>query len=399
MKIGVFSDSYKPYTSGVVTSISTFREELTKLGHEIYIFAPKYPDYNEEEEGVYRYYSFPSPTNHDYTLAIPVLPGMNDVIKQLKLDIIHVHTPFIMGRVGMRFAKKLKLPMLFTYHTLYDQYVHYIPIAQHLARDVALKYSISFCNHCDHVIVPSTEVENILRNHNTISPVTVIPTGVPVEKFHYGDKDWLRKNYNNIPKDNKILLFVGRLTKEKNLEFLIRAFRKIKDSMTNTTLVITAQGPLENELKNMASALELSLDSDVIFTGALPFATLVNVYHSSDLFVFSSKTETQGLVLIEAMASGLPVVAISAYGVQDMVDHNINGFLTADDQDQFADSVVKLLKDSNLYEQFSNNAIEKADSLSSAKMAIRLESIYQQVYDEHHNRSSFSKIKRAQPLP
>ncbi|MDD2586436.1 MAG: glycosyltransferase family 4 protein [Syntrophomonadaceae bacterium] len=375
MKIGIFTDSYKPYTSGVVTSIATFKEELTRLGHNIYIFAPSYPNYEEKEENVYRYYSLPAPTNRDYTLAIPVYPGMNMLLKKLNLDIIHVQSPFTMGRVGMHYARRHDIPILFTYHTLYSQYAHYFPVAQDLAKEVAIKYSNNFCNQCDHVIVPSTEVEEILTKYKIKTPISVIPTGVPIQKFTKGDRNWLQEHFH-IPADRKVLLFVGRLTKEKNLEFLIKAFNQVKERKPLTTLVITAQGPIEGELKKLTTELGLSLKDDVVFTGALPFETLVNVYYSSDLFVFSSMTETQGLVLIEAMAAGLPVVAVRAYGVQDMVDSGKNGLLTECELDEFSDAICHVLNDEDLYNKFKLNALKKAESLSSTNMAKKVEKLY-----------------------
>lgn len=376
MKIGIFTDSYKPYTSGVVTSINTFKEELIRLGHEVFIFAPNYPNYEEAEDYVYRYYSLPAPTNPDYTLAIPVYPGIRNLLNRLELDIIHVHSPFTMGRVGLHYSKRYGLPLLFTYHTLYDEYVHYVPVAQDLARDVTIKYSNHFCNQCNHIIAPSAEVANRLRHYRIKTPVTVIPTGVPLHRFEQGDNNWLRQHYN-IPQENRILLFVGRLTREKNLEFLIEAFSRIKQNHPQTTLVLTAQGPLESDLKKLVLSLGLILERDVIFTGALPFDTLVNVYFSADLFVFSSVTETQGLVLIEAMAAGLPVVAVRANGVNDMVDNNVNGRLTACDIDEFSRAVGEVLSDTATYEYYKENALRKADKLSAQNMARKLEGVYE----------------------
>lgn len=378
MRIGVFTDSYKPYTSGVVTSISTFKEELIGLGHQIYIFAPSYPNFYEEEDKVYRFFSLPSPTNRDFTLAIPVHPGLNLTVKKLNLDLIHVHSPFTMGRVGLHYARKYKIPILFTYHTMYDQYIHYVPVAQDLAKEVTIKYSNNFCNHCNHIIVPSSEVKDMLDNYQIRTPISVIPTGVPVERLKNGERNWLQENYK-IPANNQVLLFVGRLTKEKNLEFLIQAFKKVKEVLPDTTLVLTAQGPLEADLKELAVKLELSLSTDVIFTGALPFESLVNVYHSADLFVFSSVTETQGLVLIEAMAAGLPVVAVRASGVNDMVDDGVNGILTDCDQDEFARAINLVMSDDELYQKLHRNALKKAQSLSSTNMALKLEGVYKKL--------------------
>lgn len=383
MRIGIFTDSFKPYTSGVVTSICTFRDELIKLGHEIYIFAPSYPNYQESEVNVFRYYSLPSPTNKDYTLAVPVYPGMNRLLRKLDLDIIHVHSPGTLGRVGMHYARRNRIPLVFTYHTLYDQYVHYVPIPQELAKEMTIKYSINFCNHCDQVIVPSKEVEEILKGQQIKTPISVIPTGVPLHKFSGSKNEWLRENYE-IPKQNKILLFVGRLTKEKNLDFLIKAFAMVKATMPDTTLAIIAQGPLESDLKKLVQKKGLSLQTDVIFTGALPFETLVEAYYSADLFVFSSVTETQGLVLIEAMAAGLPVVAVSAYGVQDMVDSGINGELTALELEEFSQAIVKVLSKQELYEKYQKNAILKADSLSATNMAKKLHDVYEDLDSKNY---------------
>lgn len=385
MRIGIFTDSYKPYTSGVVTSISTFKEELTRLGHEVHIFAPSYPNYTDTEENVYRYYSVPSPTNPDYTLAIPVYPGMNLLIKKLQLDLIHVHSPFTMGRVGVHYSRKYYLPLVFTYHTRYDQYVHYVPVAQDLAKDMTIKYSRQFCNNCDHVIAPSSEIRDMVEDTGVKTPVSVIPTGVPLYRFENGDDSWLRRHYS-IPKENKILLFVGRLTKEKNLHFLLDSFKLAREQLSNLTLVLTAQGPLESELKHYAKAMGFSLDRDVIFTGALPFDTLVHVYFSADLFVFSSLTETQGLVLIEAMAAGLPVVAVRASGVQDMVDHGVDGILTACDRQDLAEAICQVISDPHLYQRLQAGAIKKADLLSSRAQAIKLENVYQQLLDGKHYR-------------
>lgn len=382
MRIGIFTDSYKPYTSGVVTSITTFKEELTRLGHEVFIFAPSYPNDDDREEGVYRFYSLPSPTNPDYTLAIPVLPGLNMLIKRLNLDVIHVHSPFTMGRVGLRYSRKYGIPITFTYHTLYDQYVHYVPVAQDLAKELVVKYSNDFCNHCHHIIVPTAEVEQILKNHSIRTPITVLPTGVPLHKLQTGDSKWLKSHYP-IPAENKVLLFVGRLTREKNLEFLLQAFQQVKKQYPQTTLVLTAQGPMESELKRLTVRLGMELDRDVLFTGAVPFETLAHVYHSADLFVFSSVTETQGLVIIEAMAAGLPVVAVRAFGVQNMVDHMVNGLLTDCDLDEFSTAICTLLANDDLYERLRAQAFNKAYSLSSENMARRLEAVYQSLTERY----------------
>ncbi len=376
MRIGIFSDSYKPYQSGVVTSIFTFKEELERLGHEIFIFAPSYPGYSQEENGVYRFFSLPSPTNPDFTLAIPVLPGIASIIKNLELDLIHVQSPFTMGRVGQHYAHKYNLPLVFTYHTQYDQYVHYVPLAGELAREMTVKYSTRFSNNCDHIVVPSPEIKEFLNSSSVKTPISVIPTGVSLNKFSIGSSNWLRENYS-IGAGKKILLFVGRLTKEKNIEFLLQAFHSINRRKPETVLVLVARGPLEQNLRKMAG--ELGVSDNVIFTGALPFETLVNAYYSADLFVFSSMTETQGLVILEAMACGLPTVAVRASGVQDMVLSGIDGVLTGCDISEFSQAVCQVLDNPDIHSYYQQNSLKKAKELSSANMAKRMESLYMEL--------------------
>jgi 1,2-diacylglycerol 3-alpha-glucosyltransferase len=385
LNIGIFTDSYKPYTSGVVTSISNLKEEMIRLGHAVHIFAPKYPHYDEVEENVYRFFSVPSPTNPDYTLAIPVHPGMNLLVKNLELDIIHVHSPFTMGIVGLRYARKFNLPLIFTYHTRYDQYMHYFPVAQDLAKEVTIKYSSLFCNNCNYLIAPSVEIEAIIRGFEVKTPIAVIPSGVALEKFTGGEPGWLHRNFA-IPTNNRLLLFVGRLTQEKNLPFLIETFRIVKMERPQTTLVIVAQGPLEEELKNLVKSSNLSLQEDVVFTGALPFDSLIKAYYSADLFVFSSLTETQGLVLIEAMAAGLPVAAVRASGVQEMVDDGVDGLLTAADSNELAAAIEKILRDDNLHRYLAHNALQKAETLSSRNMALKVEKVYRDLISEPRER-------------
>ena len=391
MKIGIFTESYKPYTSGVVTSISTFKDELTRLGHDIYIFAPSYPNYDEEEDNVFRYFSIPAPTNPGYTLALPVHPGMLSLMKKLQLDIIHVHSPFTLGRVGLHYARKFDLPLLFTYHTRYDQYVHYVPMAKDLVKDVTIKYSRHFCNECDHIIAPSHEIESIIRSFLVTTPISVVPTGIPLDKFQGGDSGWLRRNYP-IPPHHRILLYAGRLSQEKNVPFLIESFCKIKRTRPDTTLVLVAGGPLEEELKDLVLSMGLS-EQDVVFTGQLPFESLVNAYYSSDLFVFSSLTETQGLVLVEAMAAGLPVVAVRASGVREMVRDGVDGLLTGEDRDEFAAAAIRILQDDRYYRHLQTNALHRAEQMSSRNMALKLLAVYEQLEGgEHHQSRHLRKI-------
>ena len=387
MRIGVFSDSYRPYTSGVVTSICTFKEELKNLGHETFIFAPSYRNYRDEEENVFRFFSVPSPSNPNYTLAVPLSPRVNMVAKKLDLDLIHVHSPFILGQIGARYSRNQGIPLVFTYHTLYDQYVHYVPVAQEIAREWANKYISSFSNRCDLVITPSMDIKKMIQNKGIKTPIEVIPTGVETRKFENGDPSWLRTRYN-IPAHRKICLFVGRLTREKNIDFLLRAFGKVKQEYSETCLVIIATGPLEKELKKMVINMGMTLNEDVIFTGFLPSNNLVDAYCGADIFTFASVTETQGIVLVEAMAAGVPPVVIKATGSQEMVENEKQGLVVEYNLDMFARQILRLLRDDELRKSFSAQAVIRASELSSRTMARKLERQYQLLIDEGRGNGS-----------
>jgi len=393
LNIGVFTDSYKPYTSGVVTSIGTFRDELERQGHTVHIFAPGYPYYRDREPNIHRFASVPAPGNPDYTLAIPVSPRIYALNKKLGLDLVHVHSPFILGLYGAKVARRYQLPLVFTYHTMYDQYVHYVPVARELARDVTVKYSRHFCNQCDLVIAPSSEVREMVGQHGIQTPVAVIPTGVPLRKFAQGDDEWLRRYYQ-IDKEKLICLFVGRLTKEKNIDFLLKAFREVRDEQPDAVLVIVATGPLEEELKALTVDLGLELGADVIFTGYLSNENLVNAYRGADLFTFGSVTETQGLVLIEAMAAGTPVVAIRAGGVPDMVEHEVDGLLTDYNQREFVEQIIRVLSDHDLRQRLKVGALTKASSLSAEVKAKELEARYIELVEgKQSDREHLNQVK------
>lgn len=378
MKIGIFTDSYLPYTSGVVRSIETFTEELTNTGHEVFIFAPSYRGCNQESR-VFRFSSIPSPTNRDFNLAVPFSIRLRPMIKKLDLDLIHVHSPFLLGRLGARYARRLGIPLVFTYHTLYEQYVHYVPIAQSITKELAQKMSRGFCNHCDAVIVPTGVIGSYLREIGVNTPINVVPTGINVAQFQSGDPDWLQRRFN-LPPGEKILIFVGRLGQEKNIGFLMDCFKVINRQVSNTRLVLVGSGPEEEDLKKRAN--DLGISSQVTFTGVLPPADVVHCYAGASIFVFSSVTETQGIVITEAKAAGLPVVAVRAFGVSEMVQDGVDGFLTELEPRQFIEKIILLLKDKQLYQEMSQKARQNAAELSTANCTATLINCYRQVIEK-----------------
>jgi 1,2-diacylglycerol 3-alpha-glucosyltransferase len=379
MKIGVFTDSYRPYVSGVVCSIDTFSRELMRRGHEIYIFAPRYPrNRGVSEVNIFRFPSFRTPFYPEFYIGLPLPWKAKKSVQEYNLDIIHVQSPFMIGYLGATFARKLGIPLIFTYHTLYDQYTHYIPFAGDLAQRAVISIARDFCNRCDAVVTPTGVIKKLIQSYGVTSPIVTIPTGIQTEHFRDGDPNFLRREFGMHPEE-KVLLYVGRLGKEKNLEYLMHIFQLVHQKRHDVTLALVGSGPEKDGLKSLAD--DLGISEKVLFTGLIPPAKVAGVYMSADIFVFPSITETQGLVLAEAMAAGLPVVAQAAYGSLAMVENGVNGYLCEEGKDHFAEQVVTLLSDPILRRKMGEAGKIRASRLSAEKMAIRLESLYQAMID------------------
>ncbi|MDD2554994.1 MAG: glycosyltransferase family 4 protein [Syntrophaceticus sp.] len=376
MKIGIFSDSYRPYVSGVVLSIETFSKELARLGHEIFIFAPDYPQVKGKESNVFRFPSFHTPINPEFYIALPIFKLAREYVSDIDFDLIHVHSPFTLGQVGIKTARHLDIPVVFTYHTLYDQYMHYAPLPGQITKAGMVKYTTNFCNRCNLVITPTGVIKEMIVENGVKKPVVSIPTGIYTDRFQNGDPDFLSKQFG-VPRNKQIFLFVGRIGKEKNLSFLLRAFAHIARQEKDAVLVLVGSGPEQRVLQN--SAADLGIGDKVIFTGKLHPETIAGAYSSADIFAFPSVTETQGLVLVEAMAAGLPVVAKAAYGSLAMVQDGVTGYLCKGDEQEFAEKALSILHDPERKIRMSAAALKRADELTADKMALRMESAYQAI--------------------
>lgn len=368
----MFSDSYRPYTSGVVRSLETFTLELNKTGNNVFIFAPNYPD-TEDEQGVYRFFSIPAPTNKEFTLAIPFSFSLYTKMKELKLDIVHIHSPFLLGRLGARWARRLGIPLVFTYHTLYDKYLHYVPLGQNITKGITERMTVDFCNQCDTIIVPTGIIKKLLLEKGVNVAIEVVPTGINTGDFKNADRNWLRAKYNIRP-ETKILLFVGRLGQEKNIDFILDSFHQVNQAISDIVLVLVGSGSEEDNL--LAKTKGLNLTNKVIFTGVLSKKDTTKCYAGADIFVFASVTETQGLVIAEAKAAGLPVVAVDAYGVSEMVRHGEDGYLLPLDLEQYTNCIKKLLLDDMHRETLGKQAVINAEELSAKNCTRKLIQVY-----------------------
>lgn len=390
VKIAVFTDSYRPYVSGVVRSIDTFTEEFLSMGHAVYIFAPRY--YTGSSQGqkgalqeehwgdglkVFRYWSVPVPTYAGFVLPVPISPSIDHVIRRLGVQIIHSHTPFLMGRLGAAVAKRHNLPLVFTHHTLYHEYVHYVPGIQGIARRLVLRHLARYCRRCQLIVAPTPMIQRFIADTYRIrTPIVSIPTGVDLSLFERADPTWLRRTYG-IGDDQKVLVFVGRMGREKNVDLLLDAFEIVHDARPDTVLVMVGDGPerarLEERVRNRG------LSPHVIFTGTLDKARVADVYAGSNLFFFASTTETQGLVTLEAMAAGLPVAAVDAQGTRDLVRHGRQGLLADATAPSLARQALAILGDADLMRRLAREARRRAAQFSSRQQSLRLLEAYEWV--------------------
>jgi len=389
MRIGIFSNCYLPTLNGVVVSIETFRKEMEKRGHEYFIFAPETKEYKDKNHShVFRYPSFTVPGQEYYPLAKPFSTSraIKDA-KKLKLDLIHTQHSLNFGTVGLRVARALDIPVVHTYHTLIAEYTHYIPLVSSLARKYIIANSRDYCNSCDQIVTPSSPMKRILRTYGVTSPIESIPTGISLDGFDdYYHKEILRAKWH-IPEHQKILLYLSRVAKEKNLSFLFKVMRRLvakrqkKFGRADVHLILVGGGP---ELKYYQQlALDWGLETHITFTDMMPKEKANRFYGAADIYVFPSITETQGIVITEAMAAGTPVVAVNKMGPTDLIENGVDGYLTSLNIDEFSGKIEKLLDDRDLRRKMGEKGRENAKKFSSLACALKMETIYEKTISRY----------------
>lgn len=382
MKILYVSDVYFPRINGVSTSIDTFRRELRARGHTVHLIAPDYYAPSDDESDILRVPARSLPMDPEdrlmrYGWAMKHLSRLHAE----KYDIVHVQTPFVAHYLGLNIAKKLGIPCVETYHTFFEEYFyHYIPfLPKSWLKAMARRISRRQGNSLDGMVIPSRPMLEVLRQYGVESHAEVIPTGLQPSSFIPGYGAVFRKKYG-ISEDRPVMLFVGRVAHEKNIGFLLQILQRVRQDRPDILFVIAGEGPALAGLE--AQTLEMGLSANVQFIGYLDRHTELNsCYQAGDIFVFSSRTETQGLVLLEAMAQGVPVVSIAEMGTRDVLREGQGVLIAKEDVEDFAGKVVRLLADQPAREALGAAGREYALTWSAGSMAERMVQFYQGVIE------------------
>lgn len=382
MKIGFVTGAYLPAPGGVTTSVVNFSNQLEELGHEVRVFCPEYPEEgSEEKKNVFRITSYYSPLLKDFRLTDPFQAARVFRKEFSELDIVHIHLPTIMSTPARWIASYYDVPIFLTYHTNLELYIrHYVPgVPRNVARSLTRFYTSRETQNGKKIFVPSPDMKELLGSYDLEPPIEVLPTGINLDTYDSGLEEIrsLREQFG-IGEEEKILLYVGRVGSEKNVGFLLDAFKNISRDFSPVHFVVVGGG--RGLGKVLARVSKMNSSQTIHFTGYVEDDDiLARYYQEADVFLFASLTETQGLVIAEALAAGTPVVAVDAPGVRDVLNRGKGGYLVPEEVTPFSKKVLSLLEDEELLAQKSKEAREVAEKFSAKTMAGKLLESYEEV--------------------
>jgi glycosyltransferase involved in cell wall biosynthesis len=377
----MFTNTYLPHVGGVARSVSMFESDLIKLGHKLLVVAPTFPEEKPGREKGSRVLRVPAIQNFngsDFSVSIPIPFIIDEEIDDFDPDVIHSHHPFLLGDAAMRVARRRQLPLVFTHHTLYEQYTHYVSTQSPTMKKFVIKITTAYANMCTHVVAPSKSIADLLKERGVKTPVTAIPTGVDCRAFENCDGPGFRKKFE-IPEKARVVGHLGRLAPEKNLDFLAKAVAEFMKEDPEAWFLVVGDGPEKKRIKKIFA--DQGIEKRLVLAGKQTGTALADAYDAMDIFAFSSKSETQGMVVTEAMAAANPVVALDASGVREVVRDGYNGRLLASGASfsDFAKALAQCFKDEEKMGQFKKNALKTARDLDRMNCASRLSKLYQDV--------------------
>ena len=379
MKIGLFSDTFYPEINGVATSVLTLHRELTRRGHEVHVFAPKCRGWESYQQDTVHYIaSAPLLVLKDRNVAFPG-PLTNWEATKLDFDIVHTNSEFVMGHFGRLVARANDSVLVHTYHTIWEEYTYYVThgVADEAARKVARKYSEWWCNRFDRIIAPTGKTLGLLYDYGVRTPMDIIPSGMDIARFaperHDTPERTARRGECGVQPGERVLLNIGRISREKNLEQVMRVFPRLHEQHPDVRLVIVGEGPMREHLTKMAA--ELGVEQHVTFTGPKPWEKIDQYYAIGDVFVSASHSETQGLTYVEAMASGLCVCAVNDECLRGVIQDGVSGILTGDEDEALLAGLLRAFSDEG--RQIARHAAKYAEPFGTEAFAARVEKCYE----------------------
>ena len=369
MRIGMMTDAYKPYVSGITNYIDLNKRYLEEAGHEVYVFTFSEPDHVDDEPRVIRSPGLPL-ADTGFFLSLRYSREAKKLLQTM--DVVHVHHPFLSGRLALHYCRPSQIPIIFTNHTRYDLYAQaYLPmLPEEVSEGLLQAYMPSFCEAVNLVISPSPGMEKILRELEVESHIEIVPNGVELTRFFQAEL-LPRADYGFI-EDDILLIYTGRLGPEKNLEFLLQAFAGVVQAVENARLLLVGDGPLKEDLKELAKNLRIT--DSIQFAGLIPYNNMPGYLAMCDAFVTASVTEVHPLSVIEAMGAGLPVMGIHSPGVGDTVEDGVTGFLSTADLPAFTAKLTRLCLQTQLRQKMGRAARKASNQYAierTTKMMLR----------------------------
>lgn len=391
MKIGLFTDTFSPEVNGVATSTLMLRDELRRKGHRVFVFTPTTPDAQNIEPGTFRLPSMPLFVLPSRRVGLFYHPRLADMIRHTGLDVVHTQTEFSLGIFGRTMASSMDTPHVHTYHTIYEDYTHYITrgLLDGQSKKAVRTFSRYYCNLCDRVLAPSDKTRDLLTSYNVTRPIDVVPTGVDTSKFDPAQYDAgeiaaLRRSLG-IGDERRVVLNVGRISKEKNLQMVLRGLPPFFKKHPEACMLLVGGGPYAATLQEIAK--EEGIEDRVIFAGEKPWESIGKYYALGDAFISASTSETQGLTYIEAMSAGLPVVAKADPCIDGLIENGKTGLLFVEQQ-QIAGALEKVLYDEHTARLVTEGARETARRNSVAAFGENVLAAYEAAIESHKRQTA-----------
>lgn len=398
MNIAMMTNNYKPFIGGVPISVERLAEGLRRQGHQVTIFAPDFEG-AKDEENVVRYRTFYRKPEKGIMVGTCLDPKIRRAFKEKRFDVIHVHHPIPAGEAALRLGEKYSIPVVYTYHTRYEEYLHHLlplrgrVLSRCMKEILVPEYLTAFMNRCDLVISPTAKMKEYLEEQNVKTNIAVLPTGLDQGSFVWDSRRTQEIRSEHGKGRPWLFATTARLEKEKNLSFLLRGVAELKRRIGPCFRVMVIGNGSEAETLRR-QAVELGIEEDVVFTGAVPNTEVRHYLHAADAFLFASKSETQGIVLLEAMAAGCPVVAVKASGVVDVVRSGENGFMTGESEADWAEAAARLTREPQLIRRLSGGAKDTASLYRAEEIAARAAYQYQRLIEKREEAFVYGETGR-----